>query len=99
AEYGAGSLMHEVNEPRQHVGVGSRQHTVAEVEDVTARGSSARDDIGRSLLDDLPRSENHCWVEISLQRVDAADALRCNVERYSPVDAHDIGARFTHERK
>ena len=75
AEHGSGCLMHVVDKPRQHVGIGGRQHTVPEIEDVTARGPAARDDIGRGLRDDLPRRENHCRIEISLHRL--VDPTRC----------------------
>jgi hypothetical protein len=91
--------MNEFDKPRQHVGVGRRQHTVAEIEYVTARGSAARDDIARGLLDDLPRRENHCRIEISLQCVVSADALGRDVERYPPVNSDNVSAGFAHQRQ
>jgi len=71
---------------------------VAEIEDVTARGSAARDDIGCGLLDDLPRREDHCRIEISLHHA-VTHALRGNIERYPPINSYDVGTRFSHQRK
>ena len=92
----AGVLLHEVREPGQLVGVGRRDHAVAEVEDVAGRGGTGLEDLAGPLEHHLGRREDQRRVEVALHGA-AADPLDARGERHPPVDADDVGAGLTHQ--
>src|SRR5215470_4278944 len=85
--------VHELYDARQHIGIGVGQYAMAEVEDVTLGLGAGIEHVARALLDHRPGGEDGRRVEVALNGLSRADALRGDIERYAPVDADDIGNR------
>lgn len=93
--------MDQFDGPRDHIRIGSRQHTVPQVEDVPGRAVhdstlALGDDASNMLVDRRVAGEKHCGIEVSLHCDSSADPARGIVEGYAPVDADHVGSDLGH---
>ena len=91
--------VHELDEPAEHVGVGRRQHAVAEVEDVPGPAAGSGEHVERARLDALPRAEQQRRVEVALDAALLAGDLPAGVERHAPVEPDHVAAGRRHARE
>src|SRR5438046_2787488 len=89
----------ELGEPRQHVGIGLRKDTVAEVEDVARPSAGPAQDVERRPLRPLPRAEQNGGLEIALNRPLFAKRRPGVVYPDAPVDADRGSAGGRHLRE
>src|SRR3954465_4092745 len=68
------SSLDELCEPRHRLGVRFGQHAVTEVEDVARPARGAREHVERRRLRALPRTEQHCRIEVALHTAVVADS-------------------------
>ena len=92
-------LVDQLDDPREHVGIGLGQHAVAEVEDVPGVAAVAPQHVADLVGDDRPRRAEHRRVEVALQRRGRPDPAPGLVERDPPVDADHVGAGVAHQRE
>src|ERR1039458_1052055 len=78
---------------------GFLKNAVAEIEDVARASSSAAQNVFRARLDFFPLGEKQHGIEIALHRALVAEALPSGIERNTPVEADNLGARFLHGRQ
>src|SRR5665213_4009462 len=69
-----------------------RQHAVPEVEDVARTSTSPAKHVPDALADQSGRAQEHSWIKVALNPPILADAGPAGVERYPPVERHDIRA-------
>ena len=94
-----GALVNEPDQPAEIVGVGLREHAVAEVEDVPGPPAGAREHVERRRLDALPGPEQHRGIEVPLHRRSGARGEPALVERDAPVEADRVAAGGGHRRE
>ena len=87
--------MDQLAQPAEHVGIGLREHAVAEVEDVTGSAAGAGEHVARAGGDALPRREQQGGVEVALH-APHADAFPAFVEGDPPVEPDHIAAGRRH---
>ena len=85
-----------VDDAREHVGIGFRRHTVAEVQHVAGGCGAGGNDVADVGFQHLPRRGQQGRVDVALQRHRAAQPAVGFVQRQPVVHADDVDADVAH---
>ena len=86
--------MHQIDEPLEVVDGRLGQQGAARAKDVTRllHGRRLVQNSGCLLLDELPRSQEQGWIQVSLDAFVKADGVPRIIDGDAPIDADDVVA-------